>query len=123
MTRKILFASAASISLILGSVSASAQSSRTAEAGSAVGTEICKTDSRQGQRGANTSRSNARTNCVAPASLEIARAPIEGEQLRGTGSGVIVALFGAAAVIGGIILLADEDEDGDDLPDDTPVSP
>ena len=50
---------------------------------------------------------------VAEASLDRASAPIEGEKVGGEGDGigVILGIFAAVAIVGGIIIAASDDDD------------
>jgi len=57
----------------------------------------------------------AASPAIAEAAFERSNAPVEGESEL-AGSGILIAVLGAAAVIGGIILIADND-------DDEPASP
>lgn len=58
----------------------------------------------------------AATPAIAEAAFDRAAAPVEGESELEGGSGIILAILAAAAVIAGIIIAADGDDDG-------PVSP
>ena len=53
----------------------------------------------------------AATPAIAEAAFDRSIAPIEGESELEGGSGVLIAVLAAAAVIGGIIILADGDDD------------
>lgn len=116
MIRKILFSTVAAASLTLGSFSAVAQTASANGVPAAADAAKCIPGTTRSQRGSDTRRASAKNSCATSASLAVARAPIEGEGIRGTASGTVVAILAAAAVIAGIVILADEDEDGDDLP-------
>lgn len=47
----------------------------------------------------------------AEAALERSTAPVEGEALEGENGGLIIALIGAAAILAGILLGQDSDDD------------
>lgn len=58
----------------------------------------------------------AASPAIAEAAFDRAAAPVEGEsELQGKSS-ILLALLGAAAVIGGIILIADDGEDAPTSP-------
>lgn len=51
------------------------------------------------------------TPVFAEAALERSTAPVEGEALAGESAGLIIALLGAAAILAGILLGQDSDDD------------
>ena len=53
----------------------------------------------------------AASPAIAQAAFERSVAPVEGENEIAGGSGVLIGLLGAAAVIGAILIIADDEED------------
>ena len=53
----------------------------------------------------------AASPAIAQANFDRAIAPVEGESELEGGSGILIAVLGAAAIVAGIIVIADDDDD------------